>query len=170
MKKLAVSLGLITSAILNTSVFPASAQAVNDGSCLGAVGEGSIIRPVEDREQVISVGRKARRVIGRIGRNESLLQFTCENEDRQVKFFTASFAIPDGARLKKAQLIFYLDGKVVKKVNIVQGAVVSIAVDNIHRYSSYAYDIKGMEAVSGEQYPYQFHDNIHILKWQVIKR
>jgi hypothetical protein len=163
MKKLAVSLGLITSAIMNASVFPASAQTVNDGSCLGAVGEGSIIQPVDDRGQVISVGRKARRVIGRIGNGESLLQFTCENEDRQVKFFTASLAIPDGAGLKKAQFIFYLDGKIVRKVNLVQGAVATIAIDNIYRSSSYAYDIKQVDGCC-------FNDQIRILKWQVIKR
>ncbi|MGB3207732.1 MAG: hypothetical protein WBB28_22340 [Crinalium sp.] len=166
MKKLAVTLGLITSTILNMSVFPASAQKANDGSCSGGIGDKSIIKALNEQEQVISVGRKARRALGWIDfeRINYLYQATCENEDRQIKFFNASLAIPDGNDLKKAQFIFYLDGQIVKKINIVQGAVASIAVDNLHKHSSYAYDIKGLD---GNDYR---RGNIHILKWQFTNR
>ena len=170
MKKLNIGFCLIISAIFNASVFPASAQVVNDGSCSGAIGEGSLI---ESTDEPISVARKVLRPIGFINfhrfpyrGNGRLLQVSCENPDNQVKFFSASFAIKDDNKyLQKAEISFYLDGKFVKKVNMVKGAVASIAIDNIHKYSSYAYDIK----VIGSNYRYA-DQNLSVLNWRVINR
>lgn len=134
------------------------AQIANDGSCIGKIGGTSIVQPVDI---ALSVGRKIYHPIGIInGERTDIVSVTCENEDNKLKTFNASFVLPDNWDLQQVQFIFYLDGKVVKTLNVYKGKVASISVTNIDKYSSFAYDVKHVEGCCWAR-PY-------VLKWQLL--